>query len=73
MKFGFITYERAKDAYTVIDSSSGDPTINMYDISFGGRRQFCGASYMDLGKCMQKPNFFDLCCYTWLLMCSIRW
>lgn len=66
MKFGFITYERAKDAYTVIDSSSNDSTINMYDISFGGRRQFCGASYMDLGKCMINKLFLickcDTCC-----------
>lgn len=50
MKFGFVTFESANDAYRAIDNSSGDSTINMYDISFGGRRAFCKASYMDLGR-----------------------
>nr|XP_036212817.1 uncharacterized protein LOC106617806 isoform X2 [Bactrocera oleae]XP_036212818.1 uncharacterized protein LOC106617806 isoform X2 [Bactrocera oleae] len=48
MKYGFVTYERSQDAFTVIDSSARDPTINMYDISFGGRRAFCRSSYADL-------------------------
>ncbi|XP_036323451.1 uncharacterized protein LOC118737200 [Rhagoletis pomonella] len=48
MKYGFVTYERSKDAFTVIDSSARDPVINMYDISFGGRRAFCRSSYADL-------------------------
>lgn len=50
MKYGFVTYDRAQDAYQVIDSSQRDPSINIYDISFGGRRAFCKASYADLGK-----------------------
>ncbi|XP_026850239.1 uncharacterized protein LOC6591591 [Drosophila persimilis] len=48
MKYGFVTYERAQDAFTAIDTSPKDPQINMYDISFGGRRAFCRASYADL-------------------------
>uniref|UniRef100_A0A0A1WVZ4 Peroxisome proliferator-activated receptor gamma coactivator-related protein 1 n=2 Tax=Zeugodacus cucurbitae TaxID=28588 RepID=A0A0A1WVZ4_ZEUCU len=48
MKYGFVTYERSQDAFTVIDGSARDPTINMYDISFGGRRAFCRSSYADL-------------------------
>ncbi|XP_067619212.1 uncharacterized protein srl [Eurosta solidaginis] len=48
MKYGFVTYERSQDAFTVIDTSDRDPTINMYDISFGGRRAFCRSSYSDL-------------------------
>uniref|UniRef100_A0A0K8VKM8 Peroxisome proliferator-activated receptor gamma coactivator-related protein 1 n=2 Tax=Bactrocera latifrons TaxID=174628 RepID=A0A0K8VKM8_BACLA len=48
MKYGFVTYERSQDAFTVIDSSARDSTINMYDISFGGRRAFCRSSYADL-------------------------
>ncbi|KAH8347231.1 hypothetical protein KR059_007043 [Drosophila kikkawai] len=48
MKYGFVTYERAQDAFTAIDTSPMDPQINMYDISFGGRRAFCRASYADL-------------------------
>lgn len=50
MKFGFVTFKSAKDAYNTIDGSSADSTINTYDISFGGRRAFCKESYLDLGK-----------------------
>lgn len=50
MKYGFVTFERAQDAFTAIDTSPRDALINMYDISFGGRRAFCRASYADLGK-----------------------
>lgn len=50
MKYGFVTFECAQDAFTAIDSSPRDEQINMYDISFGGRRAFCRASYADLGK-----------------------
>lgn len=50
MKFGFVTYDNAKDAYRAIEGSTRDNTINMYDVSFGGRRAFCKSSYMDLGK-----------------------
>ncbi|KAH8418000.1 hypothetical protein KR222_010194, partial [Zaprionus bogoriensis] len=48
MKYGFVTFECAQDAFTAIDSSPRDEQINMYDISFGGRRAFCRASYADL-------------------------
>lgn len=50
MKFGFVTFKSAKDAYNTIDGSAGDSAINAYDISFGGRRAFCKESYLDLGK-----------------------
>lgn len=50
LKFGFVTYANAKDAYRAIDCSTKDPLINMYDVSFGGRRAFCKSVYMDLGK-----------------------
>ena len=50
MKYGFVTYERSCDAFTCIETSSRDAQINMYDISFGGRRAFCRQSYADLGK-----------------------
>ncbi|KAH8277497.1 hypothetical protein KR026_011655 [Drosophila bipectinata] len=48
MKYGFVTYEKAQDAFTAIDTSPRDSQINMYDISFGGRRAFCRATYADL-------------------------
>lgn len=49
MKYGFITFEKAENAYSAIDSSSKDPSINHYDVSFGGRREFCRQTYADLG------------------------
>ncbi|XP_065371977.1 uncharacterized protein srl [Calliphora vicina] len=48
MKYGFVTFERSQDAFTAIDTSTRDPQISMYDVSFGGRRAFCRASYADL-------------------------
>ncbi|XP_046805456.1 probable GPI-anchored adhesin-like protein PGA55 [Lucilia cuprina] len=48
MKYGFVTFERSQDAFSAIDNSTRDPQINMYDVSFGGRRAFCRASYADL-------------------------
>lgn len=50
MKFGFVTFKSAKDAYNTIDGSASDPALNTYDISFGGRRAFCKESYLDLGN-----------------------
>lgn len=66
MKFGFVTYENANDAYRAIDCSSGDATINMYDISFGGRRAFCKATYMDLGTYTVDRIYksYRFCCFT---------
>lgn len=49
-KYGFVTYERAADAYRAIDCSSNNADVNSYDISFGGRRAFCREKYFDLGK-----------------------
>ncbi|KAG4067951.1 hypothetical protein HA402_010637 [Bradysia odoriphaga] len=48
MKFGFVTFKSAKDAYNTIDGSAADSSISTYDISFGGRRAFCKESYLDL-------------------------
>lgn len=56
MKYGFVTYERAQDAFDAIDNSTRDPQIKMYDVSFGGRRAFCRASYADLGKLLMKGS-----------------
>lgn len=55
-KYGFVTFERAADAYKVIDTSSKNPVLKDYDISFGGRRAFCREKYLDLGKCASTSN-----------------
>lgn len=50
MKYGFITFERPRDAFIAIDSSKIDPEINTYYVNFGGRRVFCRSNYEDLGR-----------------------
>lgn len=47
-KYGFVTFEKPQDAYKAIDSSSTDPNLIEYDVSFGGRRAFCRTEYADL-------------------------
>lgn len=47
-KYGFVTFEKPQDAYKAIDSSSKDPALSVYDVSFGGRRAFCRTEYADL-------------------------
>lgn len=49
-----MTFERARDAYEAIDNGPKNPNLNCYDISFGGRRAFCRASYSDLGAFYKK-------------------
>lgn len=61
MKYGFITFDKAENAYTAIDSSAKDPMLQNYDVSFGGRRSFCRQTYADLGKLQMlrfRRNFF---------------
>lgn len=45
-----MTFAEASCAYEVIDKFAKDPTINKYDIRFGGRRRFCKQNYADLGE-----------------------
>lgn len=45
-----MTFEEPSVAFKAIESAKSDATINMYDVGFGGRRAFCGASYADLGE-----------------------
>lgn len=50
--YGFVTYYNTKDAFTAIENGSKlrKPDELPFDLCFGGRRQFCQASYADLGK-----------------------
>lgn len=48
LNYGFVTFANSEDAFKVIDNYQSDVSINMYDISFGGRRAFCRSSYADL-------------------------
>lgn len=53
-RYGFVTFEEPADAFKAIESAKEDQVINMYDVGFGGRRAFCGASYADLGECFEE-------------------
>ncbi|KAH9634934.1 hypothetical protein HF086_017233 [Spodoptera exigua] len=44
-RYGFVTYQRARDAWAAVEASSSFP---QYDVGFGGRRAFCRQSYADL-------------------------
>ncbi|XP_071336781.1 peroxisome proliferator-activated receptor gamma coactivator-related protein 1 isoform X2 [Trachinotus anak] len=48
--YGFVTYYDTKDAFTAIENGSKlrKPDELPFDLCFGGRRQFCKASYSDL-------------------------
>lgn len=64
MRYGFVTFNRPEDAYTAIDSSSGDSSLSTYDVSFGGRRAFCKTQYADLGtfswfSALHNTEFFN--------------
>lgn len=51
-KYAFVTFEHPADAYKVIDTSTKNPALRAYDISFGGRRAFCREKYLDLGNAL---------------------
>ncbi|XP_047035928.1 uncharacterized protein LOC124641774 [Helicoverpa zea] len=44
-RYGFVTYQRARDAWSAVEAAS---TFPQYDVGFGGRRAFCRQSYADL-------------------------
>ncbi|CAG0894233.1 unnamed protein product [Darwinula stevensoni] len=46
--YGFVTFCHCRDAVAAIEHGNDDPTLPRYDITFGGRREFCGKSYADL-------------------------
>ncbi|XP_056327000.1 peroxisome proliferator-activated receptor gamma coactivator-related protein 1 [Danio aesculapii] len=48
--YGFVTYYSVKDAFNAIENGSilRKPNELPFDLCFGGRRQFCKASYADL-------------------------
>lgn len=48
--YGFVTYYNTKDAFNAIENGSKlrQPNELPFDLCFGGRRQFCRASYADL-------------------------
>lgn len=46
--YGFVTYYRTEDAYAAIDKGNNSADDVHFDLSFGGRRQFCSDRYADL-------------------------
>lgn len=60
LRFGFITFADASAAYEVLDKFKSDDTLSMFDIRFGGRRNFCKQTYADLDS---LPNENDIDMY----------
>ena len=47
--YAFVTFHNTADAYKAIEhGNEGEEEV--FDLCFGGRRQFCQTSYADLGK-----------------------
>lgn len=49
-KYGFVTFAEKLDAYKAVEHGNDEPHHPKYDLSFGGRRLFCGTLYSDLGE-----------------------
>ncbi|XP_063705155.1 uncharacterized protein LOC134834435 [Culicoides brevitarsis] len=60
MRYGFITFEKPQEAYRAIDTSKNDPLMSKYDVSFGGRRAFCGSHYADLDGINSYINYHQI-------------
>ena len=45
--------------YCVFPGGNSDPTEPQFDLCFGGRRQFCGGSYVDFGKYLPFVKSFN--------------
>lgn len=48
--YGFVTFLNKLDAYKAVEHGNDDPFYPKYDLSFGGRREFCKTTYSDLGN-----------------------
>lgn len=48
--YGFVTFLNKLDAYEAVEHGNDDPFYPKYDLSFGGRREFCKTTYSDLGN-----------------------
>ncbi|OQR75904.1 hypothetical protein BIW11_08123 [Tropilaelaps mercedesae] len=52
--YGFITFDRAEDAYRAVEQGNNDPGLPKFQLCFGGRRQFCGQQWSDLDSQPEK-------------------
>ncbi|XP_071793049.1 uncharacterized protein [Asterias amurensis] len=57
--YAFVTYNFKCDAYAAVEGANKDPDEPVYDICFGGRRQFCKSNYEDLDSMAQEEDAFD--------------
>lgn len=57
--YGFVTFERAKDAYQAVERGNDDPELPKFQLCFGGRRQFCGQQWSDLDSQPEKDYLRD--------------
>jgi len=47
--YAFVTFHNTRDAYNAIEKGN-EGEKEVFDLCFGGRRQFCQTNYADLGK-----------------------
>ncbi|RWS15042.1 protein SON-like isoform X2 [Dinothrombium tinctorium] len=48
--YAFVTFQRRSDAYEAVQRGNDDKRHPVFDLSFGGRRNFCKNRYEDLGN-----------------------
>ncbi|KAJ8918793.1 hypothetical protein NQ315_011077 [Exocentrus adspersus] len=56
--YGFVTFVNQYDAFEAIEHANDDPLYPKYDLSFGGRRQFCKTSYSDLDNVQDDMTYY---------------
>ena len=67
--YGFVTYKNRSDAYRALEHANDDKSHPPYQLSFGGRRQFCQNEYADLGKAVTYNIYsfkFVIICYSFV-------
>lgn len=58
--YGFVTFCYTCDAYAAIEKGNSIPGEPVFDLCFGGRRQFCATDYADLDGNMEVEEEYTL-------------
>ena len=58
--YGFITFANREDAYEAVEHGNDDRSLPIYDLCFGGRRDFCKEKYFDMDFVEEKKTGDDL-------------
>lgn len=58
--YAFITFANKEDAYEAVEHGNDDQSQPIYDLCFGGRRDFCKEKYFDMDLVDEKKGVDDL-------------